>query len=68
MGNTFMASAAKSKRKQESIERSGVDAEELVCINVRIPNVMRQKLRQHYVDTGENMTRLINRLLAEELG
>lgn len=68
MGNTFMASAAKSKRKQKSIERVNVDTEELVCINIRIPNAMRQKLRQHFVDTGENMTQLINRLLAEELG
>lgn len=68
MGNAFMASAAKSKRKQESIERSNVDEEELVSINLRIPSTMRQKIRRHYVDTEENMTQLINRLLKEELG
>ena len=62
--NAFMASAKKSKRQQASIQHAEVD--ELVCINVRIPKSMHTKLQYHKVETGENMTVLINRLLEAE--
>ena len=54
--NAFMASAKKSKRQQASIQHAQPEVDELVCINVRIPKV----------ETGENMTVLINRLLEAE--
>lgn len=42
------------------------EVDELVCINVRIPKSMHTKLQYHKVETGENMTVLINRLLEAE--
>lgn len=67
MGNAFMNAAAKSRQQQTNIERTATDADELVCINLRIPKSMHQKILMHRVQTGENMTQLINRLLANEL-
>lgn len=71
--NAFMASAKKSKRQQASIQHAQPEVEhaqpevdELVCINVRIPKSMHTKLQYHKVETGENMTVLINRLLEAE--
>lgn len=69
MGNAFMASAEKSKRKQADIERSTSTADdELVVISVRIPESLRRAAQLHRLETGENMTKLIERLLSEELG
>ncbi|MFR7708680.1 MAG: hypothetical protein ACLUZZ_06325 [Alistipes inops] len=65
-GNAFMASAKKSKRQQASIQHAQPEVDELVCINVRIPKSMHTKLQYHKVETGENMTVLINRLLEAE--
>lgn len=65
--NAFMASAKKSKRKQAVIQHAQPEVEELVTINVRIPATMREKMRFHYARTGENQTRLVNRLLEDEL-
>ena len=59
--NAFMASAKKSKRQQASIQHAQPEVDELVCINVRIPKSMHTKLQYHKVETGENMTVLINR-------
>lgn len=67
MGNAFMNAAAKSRQQQTNIERTAPEADELVCINLRIPKSMHQKILMHRVQTGENMTQLINRLLASEL-
>lgn len=68
MGNTFMNAAAKSKRKQADIARAERDVEEMTCINVRISTKMHRKIWSHRIETGENMTELINRLLVQELG
>ena len=65
--NAFMASANKSKRKQQVIQQSG-ETEELVSINIRVPKPMHKKMREHSFYTGENMTALVNRLLEKELG
>lgn len=64
--NAFMASAKKSKRQQASIQHAQPEVDELVCINVRIPKSMHTRLQYHKVETGENMTVLINRLLEAE--
>lgn len=71
MGNTFMNAAAKSKRQQTSIERTkgtATEADGVVTINVRIPKALHRAAQLHRVETGENMTQLINRLMAAELG
>ena len=68
MGNTFMNAAAKSKRKQAGIARAECEVEDLVAINVRIPAKMHRKIWTHRIETGENMTELVNRLLVQELG
>lgn len=70
MGNTFMNAAAKSKRQQTSIERAkaATDVEGVVTINVRIPRALHRKAQLHRIETGENMTQLINRLMTDELG
>lgn len=65
--NAFMASANKSKRKQQVIQQGG-ETEELVGINVRVPKSMHKKMREHRFYTEESMTALINRLLEKELG
>lgn len=64
--NAFMASAKKSKRQQASIQHAQPEVDEPVCINVRIPKSMHTRLQYHKVETGENMTVLINRLLEAE--
>lgn len=66
--NAFIASAKKSQHQQAVIQKAQPEGKELVVISVRITKRMRQKLRQHYADTGETQTALINRLLEEELG
>lgn len=70
MGNAFMAAAEKNRKQQEGIERAEPVAapdKSLVTINVRIPKSLHKKAQMHRVETGENVTRLINRLLQEEL-
>lgn len=66
--NAFMASAAKSKREQASIQHAESMSEELVNVNIRIPKELHRKAKMHSVVNGENMTQLIRRLLQEELG
>lgn len=71
--NAFMASAEKSKRKQADIERpkrgrSDTMWTDFKVINVRVPKELHRKMQLHNVETGENMTQLINRLLTKELG
>lgn len=66
--NAFMASAAKSKREQASIQHAESTVEELVNVNIRIPKELHRKAKMHSVVNGENMTQLIRRLLQEELG
>lgn len=71
MGNTFMSAAAKSRRQQTSIERAkgtATEAEGVVTINVRIPRALHRAAQLHRIETGENMTQLINRLMTDELG
>lgn len=72
MSNAFMASAEKSKRKQKNIERAErgctEDMNGLAVINIRVSKELHYKMRRHSVETGENMTQLVNRLLSEELG
>lgn len=67
-GNAFMASAAKSKREQASIQPAESEGEELVSINIRIPRELHRKAKMHGVMSDENMTQLVRRLLQEELG
>lgn len=71
MSNAFMAASVKSKREQATIQKKGrpvQDTEDLVTINVRIPKEMHRRLQFYRIETGENMTQLIRRLLAQELG
>lgn len=66
MSNGFMAASKKKTAAQAAIQNG--DADKKVCINVRVDESMRQKMRVHYCETGENQTALINRLLRKELG
>ena len=71
MSNAFMASAAKSKREQANIEKTKAKdgaSEGFVVTNIRIPKCLHRKCQLHRIETGENMTQLIRRLLSEELG
>lgn len=70
MANAFMTASAKAKRGQEDIEKKkkGEDEEEYVVTNVRLPKELHRKVLLHRVETGENMTQLIRRLLLDELG
>lgn len=72
MSNAFMDSAKKSKNEQKVITESApkVDKteDELKIINVRISSELHRKASLHRIDTGENMTQLVNRLLQAELG
>lgn len=71
MSNAFMASAKKSKREQAAIEKPMAapdEPEEYVGINVRLPKSLHRKVQLHRVETGESMTQLVRRVLAEELG
>ena len=58
--NAFMASAQKSKRETDEVE--------LKKISLLIPAWLHKEAQLHRVETGESMTKLIVRLLAEELG
>lgn len=71
--NAFMASAQKSKREMVDIQKGGSgkrksDEVELKKISLLIPASLHRKAQLHRVETGESMTKLIARLLAEELG
>lgn len=71
MSNAFMASAEKSKREQASIQKAETkkSAEvELKNTNIRIPADLHRKALLHRVETGESFTKLVVRLLREELG
>lgn len=41
--------------------------EELAVINVRVPVELHRLAREHTLDTGESMARLVTRLLRQEL-
>lgn len=71
--NAFMASAQKSKREMVDIQKGGSgkresDEVELKKISLLIPASLHRKAQLHRVETGESMTKLIARLLSEELG
>lgn len=71
--NAFMASAQKSKREMADIQKEGsgkheTDEVELKKISLLIPAWLHKEAQLHRVETGESMTKLIGRLLAEELG
>lgn len=71
MANAFMTASAKAKRGQEDIEKKkevADEEEEYVVTNVRLPKELHRKVLLHRVETGENMTQLIRRLLLDELG
>ena len=63
-----MASANKAKQEQRSIQTSHTDSDDLKVINIRIPADLHYKATMHRVQTGENVTQLVQRLLREELG
>lgn len=67
MNNYFLTSAQKAKREQNSIAQKKDTWEELKAINVLIPASLHHAVQLHRVETGENMTQLIRRLLQEEL-
>lgn len=71
--NAFMASAQKSKREMADIQKEGsgkheTDEVELKKISLFVPAWLHKEAQLHRVETGESMTKLIVRLLAEELG
>ena len=70
--NAFMASAQKSKREMADIQKEGSGKHEteveLKKISLLIPAWLHKEAQLHRVETGESMTKLIVRLLAEELG
>ena len=68
--NAFMASAQKSKREMADIQKEGSGKHETdeVKISLLIPAWLHKEAQLHRVETGESMTKLIVRLLAEELG
>lgn len=68
MSNAFMASAEKSKREQVTIQSGHDDDDEIKVINVRVPASLRYKANLHRLETGENVTQLVCRLLRQELG
>lgn len=70
MTNAFMASAKKARRGQADVEegKSSREAEEFVVTNIRLPRELHRKVLLHRVETGENMTQLVRRLLTDELG
>ncbi len=70
MANAFMASAAKARRGQAVVEegKSALAADEYVVTNIRLPRDLHRKVLLHRVETGENMTQLVRRLLTDELG
>lgn len=68
MTNAFMASANKAKREQNDIQTPRENNDDLKVINIRIPADLHYKANMHRVQTGENVTQLVIRLLREELG
>lgn len=71
--NAFIATAEKSKREMASIQNGGSHAKETKKdaekkISIIIPAELHKAAQIHRVETGESMTRLIIRLLTEELG
>ena len=67
MSNLFITSAQKMKREQEKIKTYRKETDELSQINVQIPNRQLYLMQKHRLQTGENMTQLIRRLIREEL-
>lgn len=67
MTNAFMASAARSKKEQQAIQTSHAKGEAQKVINIRIPAELHYKANLHRLETGENVTQLVTRLLSEEL-
>lgn len=67
MSNAFMESAARSRREQKAIEKAGVPTEETKVLNIRIPADLHRRAALHRVETGESVTKLVCRLLSEEL-
>ena len=67
--NAFMASAQKSKREMADIQKEGSGKHETDEVELKkIPACLHKEAQLHRVETGESMTKLIVRLLAEELG
>ena len=71
--NAFMETAQKSKREMECIGRRQTNTERaaergLKVCSIRIPEDLHRKAQYHRIETGENLTQLIVRLLRDELG
>lgn len=67
MSNSFITSAQKMKREQEKIETQKEEKETLSQISLMIPSRQLYLIQKHRLQTGENMTQLIRRLIKEEL-
>ncbi|KIS05189.1 hypothetical protein AT54_01097 [Streptococcus equi subsp. zooepidemicus Sz12is] len=67
MSNSFITSAQKMKREQEKIETQKEEKEALSQISLMIPSRQLYLIQKHRLQTGENMTQLIRRLVKEEL-
>lgn len=67
MSNSFITSAQKMKREQEKIETQKEEKEALSQISLMIPRRQLYLIQKHRLQTGENMTQLIRRLVKEEL-
>lgn len=67
MSNSFITSAQKMKREQEKIETQKEEKETLSQISLMIPSRQLYLIQKHRLQTGENMTQLIRRLVKEEL-
>lgn len=77
--NTFMKAAEKQAEEMESAQK-GKEKEEspkfksrnkkvpdgLQVVTVRVPSEIHRAAQYHRIETGENMTQLICRLLAKE--
>ena len=66
--NAFMASAQMADIQKEGSGKHETDEVELKKISLLIPAWLHKEAQLHRVETGESMTKLIVRLLAEELG
>ncbi|HEL0622997.1 hypothetical protein KP756_00700 [Streptococcus equi subsp. zooepidemicus] len=55
------------KREQEKIETQKEEKETLSQISLMIPSRQLYLIQKHRLQTGENMTQLIRRLVKEEL-
>lgn len=67
MSNSFITSAQRMKREQEKIETQKEEKEALSQISLMIPSRQLYLIQKHRLQTGENMTQLIRRLVKEEL-